>query len=138
VLGRSVVCLDVRAVERYYLSRWQIAGGGAGGQMRADEAEVDGRAVGLQEEVSDGITSIINVQRRIPSQRASMGPTEVRSLPGSPKDDRQEISSLPRGRIAPGSCCTGIAGGLVSVRMYIYCLMSCGCIMAIASENRLL
>ena len=36
--------------------------------------------------------------------------TEVRCLPGSPNVDRQKILSLPRGRIAPGSCHTGIAG----------------------------
>lgn len=62
VLGRLVACPDARAVERYDRLRWQTAGGEAGGQMGAGVAvaEVDGRAVGLEEEVSDGITSIIN------------------------------------------------------------------------------
>lgn len=63
VLGRLVACLDVRAVERYDRLRSQTAGGEAGGQMRAVEfvvAGVGGRAVGLKEEVSDGITSIID------------------------------------------------------------------------------
>jgi len=59
VLGRLVGCLDVRAVERHDQLRWQTAGGEAGGQMRAAGvavAEVDGRVVGSEEEVSDGIT----------------------------------------------------------------------------------
>jgi hypothetical protein len=63
VLVRLVVCLDVRAVERYVRLRWKTAGGEAGGQMGVAGvavAEVDGRAVGLEEEVSDGITSIID------------------------------------------------------------------------------
>ena len=58
-----MVCLDVRAVERYDRLRWKTAGGEAGGQMGVAGvavAEVDGRAVGLEEEVSDGITSIID------------------------------------------------------------------------------
>ena len=61
VLGRLVAFLDVRAVERYGRLRWKTAGGEAVGQMGAVAvavAEVDGRAVGLEEEVSDGITSI--------------------------------------------------------------------------------
>jgi len=57
VLGRLAACSDVRAVERYDQSRWQTAGGEAGGQTRA--AEVGGRAAGL-EEVSDGIASVAN------------------------------------------------------------------------------
>ena len=57
------------------------------------------------------------LRKEYPDRRTDMELTEVRSLPGSPNDDRQEISSLPRGRIAPGSCRTGIAGGLVSLRM---------------------
>ena len=64
VLGQLVACLDVRAVERYGQLRWQTAGGEAGGQTRAARvavAGVDGQPVGLKEEVSDGITSIINV-----------------------------------------------------------------------------
>lgn len=63
VLGRLVACLDVRAVEKYDRIRCQNAGGEAGGQMRAAGvavAEVDGQAVGLKEEVFDGITSIID------------------------------------------------------------------------------
>jgi hypothetical protein len=63
VLGRLVGCLDVRAVERHDQLRWQTAGGEVGGQMRAAGvvvAEVDGRMVGSEEEVSDGITSIID------------------------------------------------------------------------------
>jgi hypothetical protein len=58
-LGRSAVCLDVRVVERNDRSRWQTAGGEAGGQTQA--AEVGERAAGLEEEVSDGIASIIYV-----------------------------------------------------------------------------
>jgi hypothetical protein len=68
VLGRLAACLDVRVVERYDRSRWQTAGGEAGGQTRA-VAEVGGLAVGLKEEVSDGIASVIDVQRRIPNQK---------------------------------------------------------------------
>jgi hypothetical protein len=63
VLGRLVACLDVRAVERYDRLRWKTAGGEAGGQMGAAGvavAEVDGPTVGLEEEVSDEITSIID------------------------------------------------------------------------------
>jgi hypothetical protein len=73
------------------------------------------------------------VERRMRDARL----TEVRSLPGSPNDDRQEMSSLPRGRIVPGACCTGMAGGLISLRAYIYCLVSCGCIKAVDPENKL-
>lgn len=64
LLGRLVASLDVRAVERYGRLRWQIAGGEAGGQTRAARvavAGVDGQPVGLEEEVSDGITSIIDI-----------------------------------------------------------------------------
>ena len=64
-LGRSAACLDERVVERNDRSRWQIAGGEAGEQTQA--VEVGGRAAGLEEEVSDGIASIIDVQRIIPS-----------------------------------------------------------------------
>ena len=121
VLGRLAACLDVRAVEGYDRLRWQTAGGEAGGQTRAARvavAEVDGRAVGLEEEVPDGITSItLMFRKEYPARWANVELTEVKSLPGSPNDDRQEISSLPRGRIAPGSCRTGIAGGLISLRM---------------------
>ena len=66
-LGRSAAYLDVRVVERNNRSRWKTAGGEAGEQKRA--AEVGGRAAGLKEAVSDGITSIIDVQRRIPRQK---------------------------------------------------------------------
>jgi hypothetical protein len=59
VLGRLAACLDVRVVERNVRSRWQTAGGEVGGQTRV--AEVGGRAPDLEEEVSDGIASIINV-----------------------------------------------------------------------------
>jgi hypothetical protein len=63
VLDQLVGCLDVRVVERYGRLRSQTAEGEAGGQMRAAGvavAEVDGLAVGSKEEVSDGITSIID------------------------------------------------------------------------------
>jgi len=75
VLGRLVVCLDVKAVERYDRSRWQTAGGEAGGQMRAGVAvaEVDGRAVGLEEEESDGIASIVGAQEGISRQKDEHG-----------------------------------------------------------------
>jgi hypothetical protein len=69
-------CLDVRAVETYDRSRWQAAGGKAGGRMRAAEiaaAEVYGLAVGLEEEVPDGITSIINTQEGISCQNDERG-----------------------------------------------------------------
>ena len=71
VLGRLVACLDVRAVERYDRLRWKTAGGEAGGQMGVAGvavAEVGGWAVGLKEEVSDGITSIIDVGRNIQTE----------------------------------------------------------------------
>jgi hypothetical protein len=61
-LGRLVACLDVRVVERCDQLRWQTAGGEAGGQMRVAGlavAEADGRGVGLEEEVFDGIASIV-------------------------------------------------------------------------------
>lgn len=76
---------------------------------------------GLEEEVFGGITSMINAQGREGKgenpRKANVRLTEVSSLPGSPNDDRQEISSLPRGRIVPGACCTGMAGGLISSSM---------------------
>ncbi len=71
VLGQMAAYLDVRAVETYDRSRWQTAGGKAEGQMRA--AEVYGLAVGLEEEVSDGITSIIDIQEGVSCQNDEHG-----------------------------------------------------------------
>jgi hypothetical protein len=67
VLNRLVGCLGVRAVEKYDRLRWQTAGGEAGGQMPV--AEVDGRAAGLEEEVFDGITSVIDDEKEISRQK---------------------------------------------------------------------
>lgn len=52
---------------------------------------------------------------------------EVKSLPGSPNELRQLISSLPSAMMVPGGYVIGnegVAAG-VGVRMYKYCLVSC-------------
>jgi hypothetical protein len=94
-----------------------------GGQTRvgapAVAAAAGGRAVGLSEWVFDGITSNIfasRLEKEKAIRKADARLTEVKSLPGSPNDDRQEISSLPRGMTAPGACWTGMAGGVISLR----------------------
>jgi hypothetical protein len=117
---RLVACLSARVVGRKYQGL-QSAGDMAGGQRRfvgAAVAVADGRVLGWAEEVFDGITSIFELrEEEIKAGKTTTRLTEVSSLPGSPNDDRQEISSLPRGRTAPGSCCTGIFGGLISLRI---------------------
>jgi hypothetical protein len=120
--GQLVACLSVRVVVKYGRPSLPTVGGEAGGQTQAGEETaaavvVDG-PVGLSEEVFDGITSILKLrEEEQKTRKMTTRLTEVSSLPGSPNDDLQEISSRPRGRTVPGACCTGMFGGLISLRM---------------------
>lgn len=58
--------------------------------------------------------SVRSVKIRLISRTAR---TDVNNRPGSPKDERHEISNLPRAMIFPGACVTGNGGTTFGERM---------------------
>lgn len=61
---------------------------------------------------------------------------EVMSRPGSPNEERQDMSSRPSGIMVPGACVTGNVGMNVGLIICTYCRTSCGCMSAFAPANR--
>lgn len=138
-LGQSAGCsTGSRDGSDLVLVSWQSWSVCRVGDMAGGQKLVGGLAIGLWvlecDERASGDSQVLKCVKESVYERER---TEVNNRPGSPKDDLQDISSLPKGMMLPGVCWTAKVGKFTAANIYMYCRMSCGCISACDPVNRL-